>query len=134
MGTLIDSTLWVDYFRPRTPLRVKQLIVPFVDAMDAALCEPVRFEILSAAFRRERRQIEDTFLTLPLLPSPPNLWEAATLLGQQCIDRGAQPRSLDLLIAVICLHHDAELVTFDAHFSQIAKVCPLKVHLLRRAT
>src|SRR5687767_824570 len=132
MASLIDSTLWIDYFRARTPPRVKQQVIPFIDAADAVLCEPVRFEILSAALRRERRQIEETFQTLPLLASPANLWLAATSLGQQCLDRGLQPRSLDLLIAAICLHHAAELVTFDAHFAQIARICPLRVNLLPR--
>jgi predicted nucleic acid-binding protein len=67
------------------------------------------------------------------LAAPESLWSEATLLGQQCIDRGIQPRSLDLLIALICLHHHAELVTFDGHFRQIAKVASLNVRLLERA-
>src|SRR5947208_2952007 len=79
---LIDSTLWVDYFRSKTPLSVKQQIIQFVDAAEAALCEPVRFEIVRAALRRERSRIELAFATLPLLPSPSNLWQAAALLGQ----------------------------------------------------
>ena len=133
MGTLIDSTLWVDYFRARTPVRIKEQVIPFIDDAEAAICEPVRFEILSAALRGERKQIEETFSTMPILSAPANLWRAATVLGQRCIDEGVQPRSMDLLIAIICLHHEAELVTFDNHFAQIAKACPLKILLLIRA-
>lgn len=133
MGTVIDSTLWVDYFRTKTPMPIKEQIVAFIDDAEAAICEPVRFEILSGAFRHERRQIEETFHTMPLLPDPENLWQEAKVLGQRCVDRGIQPRSLDLLIAEICIHYDAELVTFDGHFRHIAKVCGLKVHLLTRA-
>jgi predicted nucleic acid-binding protein len=133
MALMIDSTLWVDYFRSRTPLVIKQQVVPFIDRTDAAICEPVRFEVLSGALRRERRQIEETFHTLPSLRPPEDLWARATVLGQQCVDRGVQPRSLDLLIAAICLDHAAELVTFDVHFGQIAKVAPLRINLLTRA-
>jgi predicted nucleic acid-binding protein len=133
MGTLIDSTLWVEYFRARTPLRVKQQVIPFIDDPEAALCEPVRFEILSGALRRERRIIEETFETMPLLAAPSDLWKQSTLLGQRCVDRGVQPRSLDLLIAVICIHHDGQLVTFDTHFAHIAKLSPLNLRLLTRA-
>jgi len=132
MASVIDSTLWVDYFRAQTPLRLKQQIAPFIDATDAVICQPVRFEVLSAAFRAERRPIEETFSTMPLLAEPPQLWSAGIALGQQCTARGVHPRSLDLLIAVVCLHHGAEIVTFDAHFEQIAKVSALRVRLLNR--
>jgi predicted nucleic acid-binding protein len=36
------------------------------------------------------------------------------------------------LIAQVCLHHDVPLITFDAHFQQIAEVSPLKLDLVKR--
>lgn len=36
------------------------------------------------------------------------------------------------LIASLCLHHGAEIITFDADFGAIAKFSPLKVRLLGR--
>jgi predicted nucleic acid-binding protein len=133
MGTLIDSSLWVDYFRARTPRQVKAQVVSYVDDREAVLCEPVRFEILRAALPSERRQIEETFATLPLASTPPDLWRQSELLGQQCLAAGTQPLAMDLLIAQICLAHEFEIVTFDKDFGNIAKVCRLKVRLLNRA-
>jgi predicted nucleic acid-binding protein len=40
--------------------------------------------------------------------------------------------SLDLLIASVAVHHDAELITFDADFEQIATVATLRVTRLMR--
>jgi predicted nucleic acid-binding protein len=40
---------------------------------------------------------------------------------------------MDLLIAAASIHHDAEVVTFDAHFADIAKLSSLRVQLLTRA-
>jgi predicted nucleic acid-binding protein len=37
-----------------------------------------------------------------------------------------------LLIAVVALHHDAEVVTFDDDFQKIAGVSNLQVKLLKR--
>jgi predicted nucleic acid-binding protein len=134
MGTLIDSSLWVDYFRLKTPQKTKDQVVQFIDDEQALLCEPVRFEILRASLRTERRRLEETFATLPLLPTPADIWQRAIDVGQQCMDRGVKARPMDLLIATVCMHHLVEIVTFDAHFAQIAKVCPLNVQLLTRAT
>jgi predicted nucleic acid-binding protein len=133
MATLIDSSLWVDYFRLKTPAAVRRQITSLIDDPDACLCEPIQFEILRAALKSERRRIEETFATLPMLATPGDAWRQATHLGQRCLDSGAQPRSLDLIIAVTCLEASATLVTFDAHFEAIAKVSQMRLLLLTRA-
>ncbi|HEY0457325.1 MAG TPA: PIN domain-containing protein [Verrucomicrobiae bacterium] len=133
MATLIDSTLWVDYFRSKTPLAIKEQILPLIRDPGAVLCEPVRFEILRAALRSERKLIEEMFLTFPCVITPPALWKESVTLGQRALDAGHQIPAMDLLIAQLCLHHDLELITFDNHFFHVAKVCPLKVQILTRA-
>jgi len=45
---------------------------------------------------------------------------------------GFNAGSLDLLIAALSIHHDAELITFDADYLAIARVSKLRVHHLSR--
>jgi predicted nucleic acid-binding protein len=99
---------------------------------DCFLCEPVVFELLRAVPKRDRARTEALAATVPVLPTPSDLWSAARVLGQKCVDKGLLPPAIDLLIAQVCLHHDMPLITFDAHFQQIAEVSPLKVDLVRR--
>lgn len=133
MSLLIDSSLWVDYFRPKTPVKIKQQIAPFINSADAVLCEPIKFEILRASPRRERAGIEALFATFPLLETPLDLWPHAATLGTKCADAGFNPPALDLIIAQVALEYQCELVTFDSHFLEIARVSPLKVQSLKRA-
>ena len=132
MARLIESSLWVDFTRLKSPPGLKAMIQPWILDPLAAICEPVAFEVLRHATTQERRWIEAQFATLPLLAAPPRLWRDATLLGQQCRDRGINAGSLDLLIACCALHHEAELVTFDADYVAIARAAPLRVLLLSR--
>jgi len=67
-----------------------------------------------------------------MLTTPANVWNEATALGQRCRSHGITIGSLDLVIACIALHHDAELVTFDADFERMATVCALRVTRLSR--
>lgn len=76
--------------------------------------------------------IESQFATMPILAQPPRLWRDATLLGQKCRDMGCNPGSLDLVIACIAIHHDAELITFDADYLGIALASELRVKRLAR--
>lgn len=132
MAALIDSTLWVDFTRARSPRSLKVFIAPHVLSPDAALAEPIVFEVLRHATDPELRVLRAQFDTLPLLPTPAGLWTDAAALGRVCRRKGASAGSLDLLIAAVALHHDAELLTFDADFRAIADATGLRVKVFQR--
>lgn len=132
MARLIESSLWVDFTRRKSPVSLKRLIEPWILDPGAVLCEPVIFEILRHATEQERPQIEAQFSTFPVLDTPPRIWRSATDLGQRCREQGFNAGSLDLIIASIAIHHEAELITFDGDYLSIAKASKLKVSLLSR--
>ena len=132
MARLIETSLWVDFFRKKSPRALKEIIHPWIIDPAACLCEPVAFEVLRHATAAERTLIREQFETLPFLPTPAKLWRDAATLGQTCRDSGHTAGSLDLIIATIALHHEAELITLDKDYSAIAKLSPLRVQLLTR--
>ncbi|MDA0765216.1 MAG: PIN domain-containing protein [Verrucomicrobia bacterium] len=132
MARLIESSLWVDFTRRQSPVALKAIIHPWILDPLACLCEPIAFEILRHATPQERRWIKAQFDTLPLLPTPIQLWRNAARLGQRCRDQGINAGSLDLIIASLAIHHDAELITFDADYLAIARASTLRVQLLSR--
>lgn len=132
MARLIESSLWVNFTRSKSTQVLKARIQTWIMDAEAALCEPVAFEVLRHATPQERPLIEAQFATLPLLPTPTRLWQLATRLGQQCREIGVNAGSVDLLISALAFHHDAEIVTFDADYLAIARAAPLRViHLSR---
>ena len=132
MASLIDTSLWIDFTRTRSPQALKRFIAPFVLARDAHTAEPVTFEVLRHATPDEVRPLTLQFETLPKLVSPPELWARATEIGQACRRKNLTVGSLDLLVAAVAVHHSAELVTFDQDFRAIASVSSLRVRLLSR--
>jgi predicted nucleic acid-binding protein len=130
---VVDSSLWIDYFRARTPPAVKAQIDQIVRRPDVVTCEPVLFELFRAVSRLEARKLEEYFETIPVLETPGSLWKDARRLGQKCVAASIQPHSMDLLIAQVCLYHDAPITTFDGHFEQIRRVARLRVNLMSRA-
>ncbi len=133
MALILDSSLWVDFTRLKSPAALKAKIHPWIMDPRAVLCEMVAFEVLRHATAAERGPLTAQFSTLPLLATPPTLWRDAAKLGQDCRDKGTSAGSMDLLIAAIALHHRAELVTFDADYHGISAVSGLKVTVLSRA-
>jgi predicted nucleic acid-binding protein len=130
---VIDSSLWIDYFRKRTLPSIKAQVDQIVQGTDIAICEPIQFELTRAVPRKEAQRIREFFATVPILQTPRNLWEESSQLGQKCVEAGFQPPALDLLIAHVCISHDALITTFDAHFEKIASVAPLRINLMVRS-
>jgi len=132
MPSLIDSSLWVDFTRARSPRSLKRFIAPYILSPEAVIAEPIAFEVLRHASDEEVRAIQAQFHTLPQISTPEDLWTSAAQLGQACRRKGVTAGSLDLLIVAIAVHHDAELVTFDRDFHDIARICGLRLKLLQR--
>ena|SRR5205085_9264642 len=132
MAALIDTSLWIDFTRARSPQALKRFIAPFLLDPEAHLAEPVVFEVLRHATPAENKQLTQQFQTFPMLATPADLWTQAADLGQACRRRSVTASSLDLLIATVALHHGAEVVTFDDDFQKIAGVANLRVKLLTK--
>src|SRR5262245_29187846 len=110
---LIDSSLWIDFFRLRTPIAVKKQVAEVVHAADVVTCDPVLFELLRATPPRESLRLKEYFDTVPHVSTPNTLWRDAIVLGQRCFAAGFLPRAMDLLIGQVSLEHDCTLTTFD---------------------
>jgi len=132
MLTLIDTSLWIDFTRARSPQALKRFVAPYILSRAAHTAEPIRFEVLRHATADEIEPLNLQFETLPSLATPPDLWSQAALLGQACRRKNLTVGSLDLLVASLAIHHGAELVTFDSDFRAIASVSKLRLRLLTR--
>ena len=132
MECLIDTCVWIDHLRPGTPEKIRQVTYEALNRADAVVCEPVWFELLRQSPRSERAGIEARLLTFPMLSTPLDLWKKATTFGQQCRDAGITAGVTDLILATLCRHHKAALVTFDRHFLFLAASIGFETELLQR--
>jgi predicted nucleic acid-binding protein len=132
MATLIDTSLWIDFTRTRSPQWLKQFVAPYILHPEAHVAAPITFEVLRHATPEENRQLSQQFQTFPVLATPADVWAKAATLGQACRKQGISTGSLDLIIACLALHHQATLITFDDDFARIATACALRVKVLLR--
>jgi predicted nucleic acid-binding protein len=132
MECLIDTSVWIDHLRPGTPEKIRQVTYAVLNRQEAVVCEPVWFELLRQSPKSERAGVEKRLLTFPMLSTPADLWRRATAFGQQCRDAGVNAGVTDLIIATLCRHHKAALVTFDRHFQLLAGVIGFETELLQR--
>src|SRR2546423_11274002 len=104
VAALIDSSLWIDFIRSRSPRALKEFIAPYVLAPDAAVAEPIVFEVLRHALDDEIPAVSAQLNAMPMLQTPEDLWTRAAVLGQRCRKKGITAGSIDLLIVTVAIH------------------------------
>ena len=57
MARVVDTSLWIDLTRARSPLALKKFIAPYIDDPESCLAEPIAFELLRSATVAEARQL-----------------------------------------------------------------------------
>jgi predicted nucleic acid-binding protein len=128
VGQIIDTCIWVDHLRVKTPPATRKLADTLLNDAEALLCEPVRFELLYGVSKLDRPALLRRLETLPLLSTPANLWQQAAVLGAKLSDAGTRIPPMDLMIAAICIHHKVSLATFDDHFEPLVKIGNLQLN------
>ena len=119
--TLIDTSAWIEFFRPSGDPRVKALVRDLMVINKAAYTCPVAFELLTGARMEE---LDDLCTGLDLasrIVLRPEHWDLAGLSNAALRARGINLPASDLLIATVANSEKLPLLARDAHFDLIRK-------------
>ena len=129
---VVDTTVWIDFFkRVESPedLHLQQLIIGdhSLALTDLVYCEILQGIGNDAAYEQTRKILR----RYPILRIDGlETFERSARIYRACRKRGITIRkTIDCLIAAVCLDNDVELFHKDADFTRIARVFPLKIHL-----
>lgn len=118
---LVDSSVWIEFFRGRDVGLVSRMREA-LDADEVALAAPVRLEILTGARRNELATLQRVFSALPVLYPSEETWKNLDRWVFDARDRGLRFGAMDLLIAGIAAEMGAALWSKDAAFRIMAEL------------
>ena len=124
---LIDSSLWIEYYRPDgRPQRrsaVREAVIQDIVTTTAM----VAIEVLQGATTPDAFEaLRDDFCALHWLDVTRRMAERAARIGFDLHRRGQAVPATNLMIAAAALEHECQLWHLDEHFERIARVAPLK--------
>lgn len=125
---LVDTSVWVSYFRGGSPNLSEKLDGMFASA---EVCVPkiVLAELVQGArSEREISTIEDFFDAFTILDQTQDTWLKAGSLSRQLKNKGKTIHLLDCYIAVIAQENSCSVFTLDAHFKEIRKMIPITLY------
>ena len=119
---LIDSSLWIDYFRPKGSSAVKSRVRQVLQNDEALTCGIVIVEVLRGArTEAEYSMLEESITSLQQIPFDNEIFNRAAQWAYQMDRKGRIISTTDLLIAsaafgkALLLHNDEDFETIAAH-------------------
>lgn len=124
---VVDTSVWVEALRSRETAAAATL-GRLLDSGEAALCAPVRVELLAGASERDHVRLRIALSALPLLFPEPRTW--ARIDDWLGVARAAGERFgfADLLIAAVAADNDAPVWSLDADFGRMARLGMVRIH------
>jgi predicted nucleic acid-binding protein len=123
---LIDSSVWIEYFRPKGSTKAKERVIEILQREEAVSCGIVLIEILRGAKNEKEFQfLKEALTALPQIPLDEGVIERASKWGYQLDRQGKFVSTTDLLIASAAYPKDC-LIHSDLDFKAIASIVDLK--------
>jgi hypothetical protein len=126
---IVDSNTWADFFNGASTSHVKRLDTALEEEEDLAVLPIIVTEVLQGfrtdgGFRRARRVL----LALPVIEPTIDCHVRAASLFRSLRRKGVTVRgAVDCIIAQTCLDVDAQLLSPDADFRNIARHTSLRL-------
>ena len=126
--TLVDSSVWVDFFSSSPGRAGAELRRMIEEADPFALTGVVVAEILQG-LTRDSGRIEQHLAQWEMLePRGFETYREAAAIYRTARTKGIALTAIDTLIAAIALEHRASVFTLDQDFSRIARITHLALH------
>lgn len=126
--TLVDSSAWIEFFRPSGNVSYRDHISRLIDDNEVVICGVILAELLRGTRSdKEYRELEERLSTLSYLETKESLWKEIGKTSHLLLRKGLQVPITDLLIATIALENNLPLLHRDKHFKLIAKQNDLKL-------
>jgi predicted nucleic acid-binding protein len=127
--TLVDTSVWIDFFLARKTRHVAMLESLIEQSEDLCLCGVILTEVLQGIRDDHQYKMTEAILSnLIFLPMNRNTFLSAANIYRFLRSQGITIRnSLDCMIAAACIEHDAQLLHKDRDFDHIANLFDLRV-------
>ncbi|HPD17546.1 MAG TPA: PIN domain-containing protein [Planctomycetota bacterium] len=127
--TLVDTSVWVDYFRDAATPEAGWLEHAILDDADLCVCGPVLTEVLQGVRSdTELATVQQAMRELVYLETSREAHEAAAAIYRAARKRGKPIRNaVDCVIAACAIAHDVPVLQSDRDFASIASVSQLRL-------
>jgi len=125
VSVLVDSSVWVDYFRGRGPSDALDLLI---EENLAVTNDLILTELIPPLYLRKQSRLIALLKEVERRPITPN-WDDLVQMQITCLRNGISGIGIpDLIIAQNAIQHDLQLLARDKHFDLLSEHVPLSMY------
>ena len=127
--TLVDTTVWIDFFKGHDTPQVRHLESLIGADEDICICGVILTEVLQGVREdKDYGAVSTRFEAFIYLPMSQKTFRKAAELYRSLRKKGVTIRNaVDCMIAAVAIEHDISLLHNDRDFLPMANHCGLKV-------
>jgi len=125
---LVDSSVWIEAARRTGDLAVKVGLEGLLEEFEAAICPPVRLEVLGGARQEDRIRLNRAMGILPFVPVTDSTWDSAVKHAWRLRDQGVVVPWNDILVATLAVERACRVYARDRHFELMRPVLGLALY------
>jgi predicted nucleic acid-binding protein len=118
---LIDTSVWVEFFRRRGYPPAKRRVAELLERDEAGFTCPTLFELVSGARKAELPIILQTLALAVRFEFRPDFWIPAARLESRLRQAGITVPRDDIFVAAAAIGHSQVLLCRDRHFDLIRR-------------
>jgi predicted nucleic acid-binding protein len=124
MSILVDSSIWVDYFRDEGQADILELLI---EENIVVVNKLILTELIPSLNVRKEKNLVDLLMDLKLQPLAID-WDEIITMQTMCLSNGINGVGIsDLVIAQNAMQGNLRLLSNDKHFALISKHIPLEL-------
>ena len=122
---LIDTSIWVDFFRKRNSA-VSTKLREYLKLNQVCYTGPIFVELYQGAkTQREIEILNELFDTIHYVDISREHYHHAGIISQKAAREGKIFSTIDVILAVLAHGEGLSLFSLDRHFQDISRYCPL---------
>jgi predicted nucleic acid-binding protein len=125
---IVDSSVWIEAARRQGDLACKVALEALLEEYEAALCSPVKLEVLGGARKEERRALAAGLAVIPYVQVTETTWELALANAWRLRDAGLQAPWNDVLIASVSIERACRVYARDKHFDLMSQAIGVRLY------
>lgn len=123
---LIDSSAWIEYYKPTGDPIIKKAVYAAIQNDEAAINGIIVVEIAGFVREKEKSLILTDFSALHSLPLNNVVFQKAVIICSGMRNSGITIPATDAIIAACAWEANVSILHKDSHFEAIARYFPLK--------
>ena len=126
-SVLVDTSVWIEYFRKQgSP--VANRLNEFLKLNRVCYVGPMAVELLQGAkTTKEVQVLNKLFDVISYIEISRDHYLHAGRISREAARKGDTFSTVDMIIAITAYDEQLSLYSFDKHFEQISKYCPLSL-------